>query len=227
MAIQIKSTSDVHQEKGVRAVVYGMSGAGKTCLIPTLPTPLVLSAESGLLSIAAAGVPYIEVNSYATLMEAYRFVAESHEAKAFQSIAIDSLSEIAELVLSHEKSINKDGRAAYGEMTTQVVELIRAFRDLREKHVYFSAKCEKSQDETGRMLYAPAMPGKQLGQQIPYLVDEVFALRVETAQDGSMVRALQCQPNGTWQAKDRSGRLAAWEAPDLGAIIRKISGAQQ
>jgi hypothetical protein len=29
-----------------------------------------------------------------------------------------------------------------------------------------------------------------------------------------------------WQAKDRSGKLAAWEAPDLGEIIKKIGGAE-
>ncbi len=90
-------------------LLTGLSGAGKTCLIPTLPTPLVISAEGGLLSIAGADVPYIEVNSYDSLMEAYRFVAESQEAAAFQSIAVDSISEIAELVLPHEKRTNKDG----------------------------------------------------------------------------------------------------------------------
>jgi len=32
------------------------------------------------------------------------------------------------------------------------------------------------------------------------------------------------QSDGLWQAKDRSGRLSAWEQPDLGQIIRKIGG---
>jgi hypothetical protein len=32
------------------------------------------------------------------------------------------------------------------------------------------------------------------------------------------------QSDGLWQAKDRSGKLDAWEAPDLGAIISKIGG---
>ena len=30
--------------------------------------------------------------------------------------------------------------------------------------------------------------------------------------------------DGLWLAKDRSGKLAAWEAPDLSAIIAKIGG---
>jgi hypothetical protein len=34
-------------------------------------------------------------------MEAYRWVTESDEAKHFESIALDSISEIAEVVLNH------------------------------------------------------------------------------------------------------------------------------
>lgn len=223
MAISLKSTSSVHTD-GIKFVVYGMSGAGKTSLIPTLPNPIIISAESGLLSISGSDIPYIEVNSYETLMEAYQFVINSEEAKKFDSIAIDSISEIAEVILSHEKEINKDGRAAYGEMAVQVMEIMRSFRDIKGKHIYFSAKCEKSQDETGRMLYAPSMPGNKLSQQIPYLVDEVFALRVEKDVEGKSQRALMCDSDSSWLAKDRSGRLDMWEAPDLGAIITKLGG---
>jgi len=38
-------------------------------------------------------------------------------------------------------------------------------------------------------------------------------------------RALMLETDGLWQAKDRSGKLDAWESPDLGAIIAKIGGA--
>lgn len=223
MAINLKSTSSVHTD-GIKVVVYGQSGAGKTSLIPTLPNPIIISAESGLLSIQGSNIPYIDIDSYESLMEAYRFITTSDEAKGFDSIAIDSISEIGEVVLAHEKRVNKDGRAAYGEMAVQVMEIMRAFRDIKGKHIYFSAKCEKSQDETGRILYAPSMPGAKLAQQIPYLVDEVFALRVEKDSEGNLQRALMCQSDSLWQGKDRSGKLDAWEAPDLGAIIKKIGG---
>jgi hypothetical protein len=33
---------------------------------------------------------------------------------------------------------------------------------------------------------------------------------------------MMLESDGLWQSKDRSGKLAAWEAPDLGAIIKKI-----
>lgn len=223
MAINLKRTGTL-SANGVKLLVYGQAGAGKTSLIPTLPSPVVLSAEGGLLSIAGADVPFIEVNSMDALREAYEWLQGSDEAKAFESVALDSISEVAEVVLAHELKRNKDGRAAYGELNSTMQELIRSFRDLPGKHVYMSAKLEKSQDEMGRMLYNPGMPGKSLTQGLPYFFDEVLALRVEKDADGTTQRAIMCDSDGLWAAKDRSGKLDAWEAPDLGAIIRKIGG---
>lgn len=223
MAINLKSTLNL-TANGVKLLVYGQAGAGKTSLIPTLPNPIVLSAEGGLLSIQDADLPYIEINSMATLQEAYKWLTESVDAKGFDSVAIDSISEIAEVVLNYEKKINKDPRAAYGSMQEQMADIIRVFRDLPAKHVYMSAKLEKTQDEMGRVLYAPSMPGNKTGQSLPYFFDEVLALRVEKDGEGNTQRALMCDSDGLWLAKDRSGKLESWESPDLGEIIKKIGG---
>lgn len=221
MAISLKRTSQLKNE-GVRVLVYGQAGSGKTSLIKTLPDPLVLSAEAGLLSIQDADLAYIEIKTIDDLREAYSFVM-GEGGNSFQSIALDSISEIAEVILNAEKKATKDPRQAYGAMQEQVSDLIRAFRDIPGKHVYMSAKLEKSQDEMGRILYAPSMPGNKTGQQLPYFFDEVLALRVERDAEGAVQRALLCDSDGLWQAKDRSGKLAAWEAADLGAIIEKIN----
>ena len=223
MAINVKTTGSL-AANGVKVLVYGQAGAGKTSLVKTLPNPIVLSAEGGLLSIQDADLPFIEIGDMDTLKEAYSWLAGSDEAKQYQSVALDSISEVAEVVLHHEMKKNKDGRAAYGEMNTTMQELIRAFRDLPGKHVYMSAKLEKSQDEMGKMLYNPGMPGKSLTQGLPYFFDEVLALRVEKDGEGVTQRALMCDGDGLWLAKDRSGKLEAWEAPDLGAIIAKMQG---
>lgn len=223
MAINLKKTGGL-TANGVKLLVYGQAGAGKTSLISTLPNPVVLSAEGGLLSIQDADLPFIEVSTMDDLREAYAWAKDSAEAKDFQSVALDSISEVAEVVLQHELKRNKDGRAAYGELNTTMQELIRAFRDLPGKHVYMSAKLEKSQDEMGKLLFNPSMPGKSLTQGLPYFFDEVLALRVEKDAEGNTQRALMCDSDGIWLAKDRSGKLEAWEAPDLGAIINKIGG---
>jgi len=221
MAVLLKRTKEATAQ-AVKLLVYGQAGAGKTSLIPTLPKPVILSAEGGLLSIADTNLQFIEITSMQELQEAYKWLTSSAEAGEFQSVALDSISEIAEVVLNAEKKINKDPRAAYGAMQEQMADVIRAFRDLPGKHVYMSAKLEKTQDEMGRVLYAPSMPGNKTGQSLPYFFDEVLALRVEKDAEGNTRRALMTDGDGLWLAKDRSGKLEVWEDADLGDIIRKI-----
>lgn len=223
MAINLQSTNTLAQG-GVKILVYGAAGTGKTTLIPTLPNPVILSAEGGLLSISAADIPFVEVKNMDTLREAYSWLAESDEAKQFKSVALDSISEIAEVCLHDEMAKTKDGRAAYGEMNRTMAEVIRLFRDLPGRHVYMSAKLDKSQDEMGRMLYAPSMPGKGASQAIPYQFDVVAALRVEKDAEGVAQRGLMCDTDGLWQAKHRSTTLDQWEPADLGELIKKMGG---
>jgi phage nucleotide-binding protein len=220
MSVNLRSTSSV-SSTGVKVLVYGQAGAGKTTLIKTLPNPIILSAEGGLLSISDAELPFIEISTMADLREAYSWLVDN--AKDFSSVAVDSISEIAEVVLNAEKKVAKDPRQAYGAMQEQMTDLIRAFRDL-PMHVLMTAKLDKMQDEMGRMLYAPSMPGNKIGQQLPYFFDEVLAMRIEKNSDGVAWHGLKCQGDASWQAKDRSGKLDEWEEPNLSKIIAKIGG---
>lgn len=220
MAINIKNTNTVAHD-GVKILVYGQAGAGKTSLIRTLPQPIVLSAEAGLLSIAGTDIPYIEIHNLAELEEAYDYVKE--HGSEYCTVVLDSISEIAEVVLSAEKAKAKDPRQAYGALQDTMNILIRSFRDL-PMNVYFSAKMEKVQDDTGRVYFGPSAPGTKVAQSLPYFFDEVFALRVELDQEGRPSRWLQTVLDSTYIAKDRSGKLEAYELPDLGAVIGKIGG---
>ena len=221
MAIEVQSTSDVSTTY-IKLLVYGQAGAGKTTLIKTLPNPIICSAEGGLLSIKDADLPFIKVGSMADLRDAYIWLVDN--GSKYESVALDSISEIAEVVLNHEKKQAKDPRQAYGAMQEQMTDLIRAFRDL-PMHVYMTAKLEKMTDETGKILYAPSMPGNKTGQQLPYFFDELLALRVEKDSDGNIWHGLKCKGDSAWLAKDRSGALEEWEEPNLGKLIKKIGGA--
>lgn len=225
MSIILKRTKNIVMD-GVKLLAYGVAGVGKTSLIKTLPAPVILSAEAGLLSLNSSDIPYIEVRTIQELEEARRWLTSSAEAAQFQSVALDSISEIAEVVLADEKDKNKDGRKAYGAMQDTMSNLIRSFRDISGKHVYFSAKVEKTQDEMGAILYSPSLPGQKMSQLLPYFFDEVLAMRFLKDKDGVTHRALMTAGDGVWIAKDRSGKLDYIEQPDLGAIIRKIGGAK-
>ena len=224
MAITLKSTKDAALD-GIKILVHGPAGAGKTSLCATTGEPtIIISAESGLLSLRGFDIPVIEVKSLDQMYEAYDYVVNTEEGQAFKWVCLDSISEIAEVVLNHEKKVAKDPRQAYGALAEKMTDLIRAFRDLPGRNVYFSCKQERAKDEqSGAMLYYPAMPGNMLKQGVGYFFDEVMALRVEKDADGNPTRWLQTSRDYNYEAKDRSGALDMFESPDLSAIAAKIS----
>lgn len=223
VGIRLQDTATV-SVNGIKVLVYGGAGVGKTRLCATAPAPVILSAESGLLSLRQYHLPFIEINSLASLSEAYKWALSSGEARQFATVCIDSISEIAEVILAAERGNTRDPRKAYGEMAMQVMQLLRDFRDMPGKNVYFSAKMGRYTDQySGMVLWGPLMPGQQLDQQLPYFTDEVFHLGNYPQQDGTLLAALRTRPDNQYQAKDRSGALDLWERPDLGYIFNKIA----
>lgn len=220
--MRLTTTREAAHLQGLKVLVYGGAGVGKTTLCATVPNPVVISAEAGLLSLRGHELAVIEVGTLEDVHDAYRFLSSSEEAKHFEWVCMDSISEIAEVVLSRERKAAKDPRQAYGALYEHMGDLLRAFRDL-PRSVYMSAKAERNKDEiSGAMLFSPSLPGQKLGQSIAYLFDEVFALRVEKDADGNPSRWLQTGADFQYTAKDRSGALSLFEPPNLGAIATKI-----
>lgn len=241
MALKFTTAANESQLSGVKVLVYAESGVGKTVIAATAPRPVTLSAEAGLLSLRKANLerlfgvanpsitydmPVICINSIEDLKEAYDWCALSAEARQFDTVNIDSITEIAEVVLNNAKRQVKDPRQAYGELIEKMETTVRAFRDLPGKNVCMLAKMEPSKDElTGMVRYGPAMPGAKLGQKLPYFFDEVFRLGINKTPQGEQYRFLQTQPDLQYQAKDRSGALAVMEPPNLTHIFNKILSA--
>lgn len=228
MPITIITSRQAADLQGVKTLVHSRAGMGKTTLCATAPAPFIISAEAGMLSLRGHDIPTVVISTMAEMFEVYAFLNGSTEARQYQTICLDSISEIAEVVLNAEKLKNKDPRKAYGEMQDQMASLIRAFRDLRGRNVYFSAKQKATKDEvTSVTLYGPSMPGQNLSQQLPYFFDEVFSLEVyrdhTTQQEW---RYLRTKPNFQFEAKDRSGALDEMEQPNLTHIFNKIMGVQ-
>ena len=226
MAVKLISSREAAAINGIKIVVYGPAGAGKTRLCATTgqgSRPVIISAEGGMLSLQDYELPVVQVANMLDVREVYKWLG-SHEGQGYDWVCFDSISEIAERVLSDAKeSAGKDPRKAYGALQDIMYDFIRQFRDLPGRNVYMSAKAGRLKDDaTGITTWQPSMPGGKLGDALPYFFDEVLALRLEKDSAGNVIRALQCLPDGQWMAKDRSNRLNQWEQPDLSVIASRI-----
>ncbi len=218
MALKFSTTQE--DSNTVNILIYGRSGVGKTVVITTAQKPIIISSEKGLLSIASSNLPVIKVKTISDLEDAYEYIVK--HKKKYKTVCLDSISDIAAAVLSDLKKSYKNQMQAYGELYDQMVTVIKDFRDL-PMNTYFIAQAAEKDASAGFTTIRPSMPGKALTQQLPYLFDEVFCMRISEEEDGEGgYRYFQTTPDVVRDAKDRSGALLSIEEPDLKKIFKKI-----
>lgn len=238
MPIEFTTTSQIALTHGIKMCVYADAGVGKTMLSATLPKPLILAVEAGLLSLSkkniervfgvgTAGITYdipvMKIANGNDLNDAWSWVSHPANSGYFDSLMLDSVTEFAEVILSTSKKTVKDPRQAYGELLDMMGTYVRAFAKLQGKNVVMTAKMEPMKDElTGVVKQGPMMPGQKLGPRFPYEFDEVFHMGVSKDAQGNPFRYLRTQPDLQYVAKDRSGALATVEYPHLGYLFNKI-----
>ena len=111
----LRRVSDLVKRYGVKAIIYGGPGTGKTPLLTTAPYPVHAFAETGLLSIRTCDQPGYLIDTHTRMRDYTLWACSSQEAKQFQTKTFDSISQMAQIILDEEKKKHKDGRKAYGE----------------------------------------------------------------------------------------------------------------
>lgn len=227
-------------ENHIKCLVYGFSGAGKTTLAGTLKDKtLILSFEAGLGSLndfeidvidcaREDGKPLKASQRLKKLEEAYKFLTTKGSQDTYKTIFIDSLSEISDNLVESlqedpEYSEAKNALKLWGRYNKESKAVIKAFRDLPNYNVVFTALCVEEKDENGNFTKGIDMPGK-ISQKAPQFFDEVLYLGKVKDKDGNEIRQLLTDSTTSIPyPKDRSGKLDKFEAPNLQLIFDKIN----
>ena len=161
------------------------------------------------------------LNTGASLsFETYKKVIDEGSGKELLSVNLGAFAK----VLSHNLTMHKDGRKAYGEMNETLMGLIKSFRDLSGKNVILICQQARMEDNESRIYFGPAMPGKTLAQWIPYATDLVGCIRVRKEEDGTVKRAFQfAEVDELYTAKNRGGLLDDYEPVDWGVVFKKMN----
>jgi hypothetical protein len=132
-----------------------------------------------------------------------------------------------------ERTGKPDVRGAYGLLGREVIQALKHLQHAPGKTVIFVGVLEKVTDEFNATTWQPQMEGSKVGRELPGIVDQVISMHLfgrDAAGDyvldeKASERRLVCRAGNPFglPAKDRSGRLAVTEPPDLGALFAKIN----
>lgn len=228
----LKPARDHVSAFGVKAIIFGPAGTGKTPLIQTAPRPLLLSIEPGLLSMRGSDVPTYLAHDAKSINDFFAWFFNSAETKNFDTLGIDSGSYMADVFLqaalkgTSNAGNKKHGMAAYGEMATNTMEHLRTLFYVKQKHIYLICK-EEIADVEYQSLRRPYFPGKVLNIDVPYLYDFILRLAKYNSIPGVQGEqlAFHCVGNTNILARNRTGNLNEFEPPNFSALVQKAMSA--
>jgi hypothetical protein len=205
---------------GVKALAYGRAGSRKTPSLQTAPRPLLLACEPGLGSLR--GVQHVatyEATTIEKIDEFFKwFFSGSAELKNFDTLVIDSLSQLMDLILAKALAKYPHGKQAYGHLDEEGYDLVQKLYYTKEKHLFMI--CQYGQmEEDGQMVSRPMFPGQALNRKIPHLFDQILYFHQQQPPGYQYpICAVRTRPTVQIMARDRFGRLdeVEWADPTTG-----------
>lgn len=204
LPFKIKKVSDA-LANGLKVILYGPSGFGKTTMCGSLPgKTLILNAENGTLVLKdldnADDIDVVDVKTIEDIQAIY--IALLNKTIVYDNIVLDSLTEIGETMFANlnatmdEKS--KEFGGLYVEFKAKMIEMIKAFRDLKGMNVVLIALADMV-DVNGMIKMMPALPHKKTQAAIMALFDECLY----GSYDDNGTRILYTSDSNMHMAKSR------------------------
>lgn len=204
------------ESKGLKVMLYGHSGMGKTWMAATFPNPLFLDLESGLRTtlqvkpvLRFPANPKEEVSSLDQVKEFYRLV-KTTKNPTFETVVVDSLTELQVLVSKnvlgkYDANRQYDDQmtmADYGKANRDFLNIIRLFLKL-PFHIVFTAHAIQT-DDPEQQVY-PKFVGKQIGPDLQRVMEMVGYCHVVKGKEGGSEYVVSFKSSPRYVAKDRMG----------------------
>lgn len=239
----LRLPKDLILKRGVKILVYGGAGSCKTrACATTTQNSLFVAVENGILSIKDCNIPVLDcrpvgkdsTQAYThSITQFTKFMSELKQGvyDKFDTIIIDSLSELVTNLLNVELTKVKDDRQAYGAINDKILAWIDELDQVKH-NVILICKQELITlgSGTNAMLFArPQIEGKALYTKLTHKFDGIFRFQLKRLPVNGkvgeyLVISTKNQPD--YIARDRSGTLPDDVPQDLQSVINAMKSAQ-
>jgi hypothetical protein len=222
--VNVTTTGELAKHSGIKAIIYGAAGCGKTPLVTTAPNPLYIAIEQGQVSLQGTDVPAVAAHTLPEFYAVMKWLDESAEAKKFDTLYFDSASHFAALVLQDELSKTSasgakvNGQAAYGDMAKRVLKLMNKVYSMPDKNVIMLAQLNDKDPQ-----HKPFFDGNEINIKLRHLFDGVWHLGMHDLPEKGVKYSLQCRETPEIFARCRFNNCDDFERPNLTYLFNKLN----
>ena len=201
----------------IRALIYGTPGVGKSTLALSMPNPVLIDADGGVMRIRSDHrAPTLRVSKYQDVLD----LLDSNELKGFQTIVIDTVGKLLDMMSEHIMSIDPKMKTrngtlqlqGYGARKAMFLSMLTKIKMLGMHAVFVAHDIEeksKSHDNQDVLFHRPDIGGSSR-QDLMKDID-IVGFMVMTGKD----RTIYFSPQESYYAKNSAGIEDVLKVPNL------------
>lgn len=223
----ISATERLAQKAGIKGIIVGKAGIGKTSLLHTLDpeTTLFVNAEAGELSVQDWGGDMVRLRTWPDARNLAAVIGGGNPALGendpyslahvqsvemdltkYETIFIDSITEVSRICFKWAQSQpdafnakgDPDTRGAYGLLGREMVAWLKQFQHAPRVNVWLVGLLNEVKDDFGRVSHVMQVEGSKTALEAPGITDQVITMTQFTPDEGKPYRAFVTHAVNEW-----------------------------